>query len=65
MTFQMNAGAVRRFAKAMRFGAWLQSITERMTPAPFRLVQIGSAYWQSKALWRRSWTWRLSWERQP
>jgi hypothetical protein len=51
MTFQMNAGAVRRFAKAMRFGAWLQSITERMTPAPFRLVQIGSAYWQSKALY--------------
>ncbi|WP_186426679.1 methyltransferase [Cupriavidus metallidurans] len=51
MTFQMNAGAVRRFAKAMRFGAWLQSITDRMTPAPFRLVQIGSAYWQSKALY--------------
>lgn len=50
MTFQMNAGAVRRFAKAMKFGAWLQSIPNKVTPAPFRLVQIGSAYWQSRAL---------------
>jgi len=47
---QMNAGAVRRFAKAMKFGAWLQSIPNKVTPAPFRLVQIGSAYWQSRAL---------------
>lgn len=50
MTLQMNAGAVRRFAKAMKFGAWLQSIPNKLTPAPFRLVQIGSAYWQSRAL---------------
>lgn len=50
MTLQMNAGAVRRFAKAMKFGAWLQSIPNKVTPAPFRLVQIGSAYWQSRAL---------------
>lgn len=50
MTFQMNAGAVGRFAKAMKFGVWLQSIPNKVTPAPFRLVQIGSAYWQSRAL---------------
>lgn len=50
MTFQMNAGAVRRFARAMKFGAWLQAIPGKLTPAPFRLVQIGSAYWQSRAL---------------
>lgn len=50
MTLQMNAGAVRRFAKAMKFGAWLQAIPNKVTPAPFRLVQIGSAYWQSRAL---------------
>ena len=50
MTLQMNVGAVRRFAKAMKFGAWLQSIPNKLTPAPFRLVQIGSAYWQSRAL---------------
>lgn len=50
MTLQMHAGAVRRFAKAMKFGTWLQSIPNKLTPAPFRLVQIGSAYWQSRAL---------------
>lgn len=50
MTLQLNGGAVRRFAKAMKFGAWLQSIPNKITPAPFRLVQIGSAYWQSRAL---------------
>ena len=50
MTLQRNAGAVRRFAKAMKFGAWLQTIPNKFTPAPFRLVQIGAAYWQSRAL---------------
>lgn len=50
MSFQMNAGAVGRFARAMKFGAWLQSIPNKLTPAPFRLVQMGSAYWQSRAL---------------
>ena len=50
MTLQMNTGAVRRFAKAMKFGAWLQSIPNKVTPVAFRLVQIGSAYWQSRAL---------------
>lgn len=51
MTLQMNIGSVRRFAKVMKFGAWLQSIPNKVTPAPFRLVQIGSAYWQSRALY--------------
>lgn len=51
MSLQRNAGAVRRFARAMRFGNWLQSLPGRLMPAPFRLVQIGSAYWQSRALW--------------
>lgn len=50
MTLQLNSGAVRRFAKVMKFGTWLQSIPNKVTPAPFRLVQIGSAYWQSRAL---------------
>lgn len=50
MTLQINAGAVRRFAKVMKFGNWLQSIPNKVTPAPFRLIQIGSAYWQSRAL---------------
>lgn len=50
MTLQKNAGAVRRFTQAMKCGAWLQKIPNKVTPAPFRLVQMGSAYWQSRAL---------------
>lgn len=50
MAFQKNIGLVRRFAKMTKFGAWLQSIPNKLTPAPFRLVQIGSAYWQSRAV---------------
>lgn len=50
MTLQKNLCAVRRFSKAMKFGVWLQAIPNKVTPAPFRLVQIGSAYWQSRAL---------------
>ena len=51
MSFQKNAGAVRRFAKAMKFGAWLQAISSKVTSPPFRLMQIGSAFWQSRALY--------------
>jgi hypothetical protein len=51
MSYQLNAGAVRRFAKAMKFGAWLQAIPNKLTPPPFRLMQIGSAFWQSRALY--------------
>jgi hypothetical protein len=50
MSLQKNAGAVRRFAKAMKFGAWLQALPAKLTPPPFRLMQIGSAFWQSRAL---------------
>lgn len=51
MTLQKNLGAVRRFAKAMKFGAWLQALPGKLTPPPFRLMQIGSAFWQSRALY--------------
>ncbi|HEY6897450.1 MAG TPA: methyltransferase [Rhodocyclaceae bacterium] len=51
MSYQLNAGAVRRFAKAMKFGAWLQAIPNKLTSPPFRLMQIGSAFWQSRALY--------------
>jgi hypothetical protein len=50
MPLQRNAGAVRRFARVMKFGAWLQSLPGKLTPPPFRLMQIGSAFWQSRAL---------------
>ena len=51
MTLQKNTGAVRRFAKLAKFANWLQNIPNKVTPAPFRLMQIGSAFWQSRALY--------------
>jgi len=50
MSLQKNAGAVRRFAKLIQFAAWLQNLPNKITPPPFRLIQIGSAFWQSRAL---------------
>lgn len=51
MPYQKNGRAVRRFAKLMKFAAWLQAIPNKLTPPPFRLMQIGSAFWQSRALY--------------
>ncbi|MCK9199539.1 MAG: acetylserotonin O-methyltransferase [Gallionella sp.] len=51
MSLQRNAISVRLFAVAMKFGAWLQNLPNRITPPPFRLVQIGSSFWQSRALY--------------
>lgn len=50
MTLQKNAGSVRRFSKVMKFAAWLQALPNRLIPPPFRLIQIGSSFWQSRAL---------------
>ena len=51
---------MKRFAKSrMRaamfkmlvgFSNWLANIPNHITPAPFRLIQMGSAYWQARAL---------------
>ena len=51
MTLQKNPGAVRRFSWLMKFAAWLQDIPNKITPPPFRLMQIGSAFWQSRVLY--------------
>ncbi|MGJ0492511.1 methyltransferase [Methylobacter sp.] len=51
MPLQKNAGAVRRFSRLMKFAGWLQNIPNRITPPPFRLMQIGSAFWQSRVLY--------------
>ncbi|MEQ1531068.1 MAG: methyltransferase [Methylococcales bacterium] len=51
MKLQKNAVSVYLFAKLMKFTLWLQSIANKLTPAPFRLIQIGSAFWQSRALY--------------
>lgn len=51
MSLQKNAGAVRWFAGMMKFASWLQNIPNRVTPPPFRLVQIGSVFWQARVLY--------------
>jgi len=50
MSLQKNSGPVRRFARLMKIAAWLQNIPNKVTPPPFRLIQIGSAFWQSRVL---------------
>jgi hypothetical protein len=51
MNYQRNHGAVRGFAMAMKFANWLNALPTRLTPPAFRLMQIGSAFWQSRALY--------------
>jgi len=51
MKLQNNIGAIKRFTKLMKFANWLQDIPNKITPAPFRLIQIGSSFWQSRALY--------------
>jgi hypothetical protein len=51
MSLQKHAGAVRRFSRLMKFAGWLQNIPNRITPPSFRLMQIGSAFWQSRVLY--------------
>ena len=51
MSLQKNTGAVRRFSALMKFAGWLQNIPNKATPPPFRLMQIGSAFWQSRVLY--------------
>jgi hypothetical protein len=42
--------AARAFGCLARVSNALQAWPQRMTPAPFRLLQIGSAFWQSRVL---------------
>ena len=46
-----NRLRVKAFQKLMAFAGWLNNIPARTTPPPFRLLQIGSAFWQSRALY--------------
>lgn len=50
LALRKPARAARLFATALRAVQGLQLWASRLTPPPFRLVQIGSAYWQSRAL---------------
>lgn len=50
MTLQRHAMAARAFGWMTKMGTSLQAWPSRMTPPPFRLLQLGSAFWQSRAL---------------
>jgi hypothetical protein len=46
-----NKFRVKLFEKVMGFAGLLQNIPAKTTPPPFRLMQIGSLFWQSRALY--------------
>ncbi|NOT84180.1 MAG: hypothetical protein HOP02_05205 [Methylococcaceae bacterium] len=46
-----NTFRVKFFNKLMGFASVLQNIPAKITPPPFRLMQIGSLFWQSRALY--------------
>lgn len=50
MTFQRHPLAAWAFTIAMRISNGLMRLPNRIMPAPFRLMQIGSLFWQSRAL---------------
>ncbi|MEQ1545914.1 methyltransferase [Methyloglobulus sp.] len=47
----VNKFRVMVFEKLMGFASALQNIPAKITPPPFRLMQIGSQFWQSRALY--------------
>lgn len=46
-----NKFRVKLFKKLMGFASALQNLSVKTTPPPFRLMQIGSLFWQSRALY--------------
>ena len=50
MSLQRQALRTRAFQWAMNFSNRLQRLPNRLAPPPFRLMQIGSAFWQSRVL---------------
>ena len=49
--FQKNAAKNNRFKRLMKIASWISEFPNKLTPAPFRLMQIGSLFWQSRALY--------------
>lgn len=50
MSLQRQALRVRIFQLALKLSNLLQRLPNRLAPPPFRLMQIGSAFWQSRVL---------------
>jgi hypothetical protein len=48
---QRNSFKVKLFLNAVGFANWLAALPNKLLPPPFRLIQMGSAYWQSRALY--------------
>lgn len=46
-----NSFRIKLFSKVMSIANILQNIPAKVTPPPFRLMQIGSLFWQSRALY--------------
>jgi len=51
MTFQRRPIAVRAFDVIIRISNALSAWPTRIVPPPFRLIQIGTAFWQSRVLY--------------
>ena len=51
MKLSRNRFRVMLFRKLMGLASALQMIPAKITPPPFRLMQIGSLFWQSRALY--------------
>ncbi|MBF0393207.1 MAG: methyltransferase, partial [Alphaproteobacteria bacterium] len=51
MTLQRRPLVVRAFEVAMSISEALLGLPNRIVPPPFRLMQIGSSFWQSRALY--------------
>jgi len=51
MKLSRNSLAIKRYKRLMRIANWLAQIPAKVTPPPFRLIQIGSAFWQSRSLY--------------
>lgn len=51
MSLQKHKMATRLFARLAGFFGKLQNLPNRLTPPPFRVMQISSAFWQSRALY--------------
>lgn len=51
MNYQRHKAANFIYKQLMSIGEWLQELPNKATPHPFRLLQIGSAYWQSRTLY--------------
>jgi hypothetical protein len=48
---QRNNFKVKLFMRAIALTNWLATLPNKLLPPPFRLIQIGSAYWHSRALY--------------